>query len=65
MSALFTALVDSETKESLAKMVCELRDRVRELEKRIIVDDAGWYTITDDGKVALEEAQRRYERDAT
>lgn len=29
MSALYTALVESETKESLAQMVCELREKAR------------------------------------
>ena len=28
MSALYTALVEGETKESLAVMVCELRDQL-------------------------------------
>lgn len=45
MSALFTALLESETKESLAIMVCELRDKVRELEARITVDDPDWYAL--------------------
>ena len=33
MSALFTALLEGETKESLARMVCELREQLTEMGK--------------------------------
>lgn len=38
MSALFTALLESETKESLANMVCELRAAIRLVSE----DPAAW-----------------------
>ena len=34
MTALYTALLEGETKESLADMVCELRREVRRLRER-------------------------------
>lgn len=57
MSALFTALVESESKESLANMVCELRAALH-----LVVNDPCSGLLSSGTRTALTELITTLER---
>lgn len=56
MSALYTALVEGETKESLASMVCELREELSQLAGMVTLLDVIGHEIGHEARPVTQSA---------